>query len=574
MTGNHFGHAANPVLLHKARADSIKQEVAMPSFSRRAVSPGAVSLLAFRLLALSVALAFTSSLQNVHAAEPPLIRVTTKSAKSHVGTLVKDESGRITLNDVKTGKEISIPREEVLRVTNPISLDEAARIEGLATITSWKISNMASQEAPVGKVARVTAQVVYITLGEKSGVKMGQKLDVFRNNGEIIDPDTGAVLAIERPRIAALEIVEVNSAFSKAKITNELEVTLQVGDEVEPNGQKMRVAVCPLLNEDGTLTNVGAGIAEDLTTALVQKKITVVERTVLDMVLGELIVQNTILFDPKTAQNLGQLTGASFVLTGKIVPDRKVGKAYVRLINVATGEIVFAVSSTIKLGGARSITPRRMSKNEISSTSSSSRTTTRRGSSGKSVSGKLGASRRLPAFLGTDGRYARTDDRGIKLQGFDSPSIRNISTIRTRQFNYLANDFTFEVLVSLSPGDKIAYIGLGLGKPDQSYNGLTDSVYLRFHSPDHGDGKVDVTCFKKGFDILGKVTHSGTHRVSIIKEGDLVTFLVDPENDGPTDDDMELTIPNIREFAPFFHSKNMPLFFAGSGTFLEASVSN
>jgi hypothetical protein len=83
---------------------------------------------------------------------------------------------------------------------------------------------------------------------------------------------------------------------------------------------------------------------------------------------------------------------------------------------------------------------------------------------------------------------------------------------------------------------------------------------------------VAVTTFRGKRDELGKVPHGGLHMVRVIKEGDAVTFLVDPDNDGPSDDDMELTIPNIREAAPFFNSKNMPLFFAGSGTFLEASV--
>jgi TolB-like protein len=307
-------------------------------------------------------MALLAVLPVTHAADPVLVRVSTRSAKSHVGTLVSEDGEQITLKALQNGQEISIARSETLQIVKPLSLDDAARVEGLATVAGWRISQMATRETPLGKVAQVTPQVVYVTLGEKAGARVGRKLTVFRNKGEIKDPDTGVVLAVERPRIAELEVVEVNPAFSKAKIIGDLEVTLQVGDEVEPDEQKMRVAVCPLLNEDGTLTNLGAGIAEDLTTTLVQRKITVVERAVMDMVLGELLLQNTILFDPKSAQNLGKLTGANYVLTGKIVPNRNVGKAYVRLINVQTGEIAFAVASSLSLTGARVITPAQMSE--------------------------------------------------------------------------------------------------------------------------------------------------------------------------------------------------------------------
>jgi TolB-like protein len=529
------------------------------------------------LSAIAIAVVAGSFLLAAAEPDPVLVRVSTRSAKSHVGTLVSEDGEQITLKALQNGQEISIARSETLQIVKPLSLDDAARVEGLATVAGWRISQMATRETPLGKVAQVTPQVVYVTLGEKAGARVGRKLTVFRNKGEIKDPDTGVVLAVERPRIAELEVVEVNPAFSKAKIIGDLEVTLQVGDEVEPDEQKMRVAVCPLLNEDGTLTNLGAGIAEDLTTTLVQRKITVVERAVMDMVLGELLLQNTILFDPKSAQNLGKLTGANYVLTGKIVPNRNVGKAYVRLINVQTGEIAFAVASSLSLTGARVITPAQMSEQRGSGgtiTSDSTRSTEarRRGLTGGAQSGQLGASRALPAFLTTDGRYARTEDRGIRLQGFDARTVDGIQTVTTRKSDYLTKDFTFEVLLTFGPGDRIAYIGLGPGKPDRSYNGLTDSIYLRFHAPDLAEGLVDVTGFRKGHDNMGKVNHGGTHMVRIIKEGDSVTFTVDPENDGPSDDDLELTIPNIREYAPFFNSKNMPLFFGGSGTYLEASV--
>ena len=65
---------------------------------------------------------------------------------------------------------------------------------------------------------------------------VGQKVSVFRGEGDIVDSDTGEVLASERTRIAELEISEVNKNVSKTRLIGDLEIKLEVGDEVEPQG--------------------------------------------------------------------------------------------------------------------------------------------------------------------------------------------------------------------------------------------------------------------------------------------------------------------------------------------------
>lgn len=147
-----------------------------------------------------------------------------------------------------------------------------------------------------------------------------------------------------------------------------------------------------------------------------QRKITVVERSALDMVLAELIAQNTILFDEKSAQKIGELTGASKVLTGKITPGRLTSRAHLRLIDVKSGEIIVAVSSTVK--------------NQGSGTSGSMRDSNGKKESGgtepgelkegtaQSATGKvdlLGKSRSLPKYLTTTESLRRMPDGGVRL---------------------------------------------------------------------------------------------------------------------------------------------------------------
>ena len=71
---------------------------------------------------------------------------------------------------------------------------------------------------------------------------------------------------------------------------------------------------------------------------------------------------------------------------------------------------------------------------------------------------------------------------------------------------------------------------------------------------------------------LGKVLQEGVHLVRMTKEDDSLTFEVDPENDGPTDDDIETVIPDLREYAPYLNSKNSTLFLGGTGTIVATRL--
>jgi hypothetical protein len=69
------------------------------------------------------------------------------------------------------------------------------------------------------------------------------------------------------------------------------------------------------------------------------------------------------------------------------------------------------------------------------------------------------------------------------------------------------------------------------------------------------------------------VPQDGIHMVRLVKEGDTLSLIVDPENDGPTDDDLELVIQDVKQFSPKLNSKNGYLFMSGSGTFHAARLS-
>lgn len=506
-----------------------------------------------------------------HSAPPeelPLVRVTTKSG-SLVGELQNEDEKSVLLFDFHSNRSVSLDKSSVSRIENPITLDDAARLVGLPAVMGRKISLLSERQAPVGKIAKVSPQVIYLTLGESSGVAVGQKVSVFRGEGDILDPDTGKVLASERARIAELEISEVNQNVSKARLIGDLEIKLEVGDEVEPKGGKLVVAVCPLSNDDGSANSTGNSLAEELVSALVQRKVSVVERSALDMVLSELIAQNTILFDQKSAQQLGELTGASVVLTGKIIQEKSTGKAHLRLIDVKSGEILLAVSAPVKL----------VARSSGSTSSTGSRPGSPEASSKKEdtprPSGELeylGKSNSLPKYLTTTAALERVPGEGIRFLGFPKHYDFEAGVIVTRERNFIDRNFVFEVLVTFRPDDGIAHIGVGSGRQDGSANRRAESVFIRFHSPHHGDGGVSLQGSKVQEVTFGSVRDYGVHLVRMTKEGDSLAITVDPENDGPTDDDFETVIPNLRDYAPYLNSRNSTLFLGGTGTIVATRL--
>ena len=88
--------------------------------------------------------------------------------------------------------------------------------------------------------------------------------------------------------------------------------------------------------------DVAKNVAEDLATAMIEQKFRLVERGQLDKVLKELKVQNSGLIDPKTAKQIGTMTGCSLILVGSISDRGQSVVVNARLMDTETGESVVA----------------------------------------------------------------------------------------------------------------------------------------------------------------------------------------------------------------------------------------
>jgi len=145
--------------------------------------------------------------------------------------------------------------------------------------------------------------------------------------------------------------------------------------------------------------------------------------------------------------------------------------------------------------------------------------------------------------------------------------------VRTKQGHFLTRNFRFEAVFGIKEGDSIVFVGIGEGRGGGPYKEPANSVHLRIH---HESLKSGVGLAKGGQIVgtlrVGPDLPTGVHRAIITKEGDAVTFAIDVDDDGPTDDDMERTVSDIKEFAPYLHSKNTHLFFGGGGAFREVNL--
>lgn len=283
---------------------------------------------------------------------PKLIRLVTKEKTVVAGELIVEDEKAFQVWDIKTGQQVKVDKTTVAKTYRDVSPSAMIHTVGETRFAEWEKARLGIVLAgeikarvpstSAGKIAKVDVSVIYVTLGKESGVRKQQELTVFRGTDELKDPTTGEVLGVERRRIARLEVTEVRDRFCKAKLKGDLEIRLEVGDSVEPTNANNSVAILPLVNERGQETVGGKNLTEDLTTRLVGGNVNVVERSLLTKVMHELAIQQTQLFDIAKSQDVGKQVGAYAILSGVIITENQQATAQLRLVEVATGKILYA----------------------------------------------------------------------------------------------------------------------------------------------------------------------------------------------------------------------------------------
>jgi len=112
--------------------------------------------------------------------------------------------------------------------------------------------------------------------------------------------------------------------------------------------EKQRIAVLPFHELDGQPTILGTYLAEELVTKLFQLgNFKIVERQLLDKVMGELRIQRSGAIDPATAKEIGRIAAVGAIVTGSITELGTHVAVNCRLIDTTTGEVFGAAQTKI-----------------------------------------------------------------------------------------------------------------------------------------------------------------------------------------------------------------------------------
>lgn len=121
-----------------------------------------------------------------------------------------------------------------------------------------------------------------------------------------------------------------------------------LGDQIASGmveGRKQKIAVVEFSDLDGSVTELGQFLSEELITRLfASRRFDVVERQLLNKVLAEHKLTLTGLVDEKTAKELGKILGVDAICSGTITDLGDTVKINARLISAETGSL-FAVSA-------------------------------------------------------------------------------------------------------------------------------------------------------------------------------------------------------------------------------------
>jgi TolB-like protein len=112
--------------------------------------------------------------------------------------------------------------------------------------------------------------------------------------------------------------------------------------------KKQKVAILPFRELDGKPTVLGTYISEELVTDLFGiGGLDIVERAMLDRLLGEIRLGQTGVIDPETARKVGKVAGVDAIVTGSITDLQSYVALNCRLIDAQTGRVFGAAQTRI-----------------------------------------------------------------------------------------------------------------------------------------------------------------------------------------------------------------------------------
>jgi len=210
-------------------------------------------------------------------------------------------------------------------------------------IFSQKVSELADKLAFAieGYVVGVSGEVVYINLGQASGIVEGIKFEVVRLDKDHPFKMGEKIIGYPETEVSQIEITKVRKEMSLAKI-NEKVMAIQEGDKVYQEMKKVtRIAITEFTYGD-EFNDFTRNVQDILYTNLIQRGMTVVEREKMEQVLNELGKSFSGMIDSSTAAEIGKMLGVEAIVVGTVADMGNSVDLRARLLDVEKGTAITA----------------------------------------------------------------------------------------------------------------------------------------------------------------------------------------------------------------------------------------
>jgi len=210
-------------------------------------------------------------------------------------------------------------------------------------VSSQKVSELADKLAfsVEGYVLGVSGEVVYINLGQASGIVEGIKFEVVRLDKEHPFKMGEKIIGYPEAEVGQIEITKVRKEMSLAKLNKKV-MNIQEGDKVYQEMKKVtRIAITEFTYGD-EFNDFTRNVQDILYTNLIQRGITVVEREKMEQVLNELGKSFSGMIDSATAAEIGKMLGVEAIVVGTVADMGNSVDLRARLLDVEKGAAITA----------------------------------------------------------------------------------------------------------------------------------------------------------------------------------------------------------------------------------------
>lgn len=215
-------------------------------------------------------------------------------------------------------------------------------------VLSQKVSQLADKLAFVveGDVVGVSGDIVYINLGQDSGIVEGIQFEVVRLDKDHPFKMGERIIGYPETSVGLIEITAVRKEMSLAKIISKV-MDIQEGDKVYQQMKKVsRVAITEFTYGD-EFNSFTRNVQDLLYTNLIQRGMTVVEREKMEQVMEELAQSFSGMIDTSTAAEIGKMLGVEAVIVGTISDMGNSVDLRARLVDVEKGAAITAAQIAV-----------------------------------------------------------------------------------------------------------------------------------------------------------------------------------------------------------------------------------